>query len=153
MKTVIRPTTLLLSCVILASSQERSSYEHPSPGQKVVYTREEMDLVQKVRSLSVFPLDQRGAMMKDVALGIRRLAAGANKLRLADSLAFISTAGDPGQSTLQEVATTLADAIREQPVPPVSAYSDLAQLVHYEHVEVSLDDPRFKAAMSKLEAD
>ena len=74
-------------------------------------------------------------------------------MRLADSLAFISTAGDPGQATLQEVATTLADALREQPVKLDSAYFDLAQLVHYEHVKVSLDDPKFAAAMSKLEAD
>src|SRR5215471_20137902 len=116
MKTVIRPTTLLLCCVILASSQDRSSHEHPSPDQKVVYTEQELVLVEQVRSLSIFPLEKRGSMMKDTALGIRRLAAGANKLRLADSLAFISTVGDLGQTTLQEVATTLADALREQPV-------------------------------------
>ena len=78
MKTVIRPTTLLLCCVILASSQDRSSHEHhPSPSQKVVYTKQELELVEQVRSLSVFPLEKRGSMMKDVALGIRRLAAGA----------------------------------------------------------------------------
>jgi peroxiredoxin len=153
MKPVTRTTILLLSCVILASSQDPSSHEHPSPGQKVVYTRQELDLIEKVRTLSVFPVEKRGAMMKDIALGIRRLPAGANKLRLADSLAFLSTAGDPGQATLQEVATTLADAMREQPVKPVSAYSDLAQLVHYEHVKVSLDDPKFAATIAKFEAD
>jgi len=153
MKSVTRPTILLFSYVILASSQDRSSDKRPSPGQKVVYTRQELDLIEQVRSLSLFPVEKRGAMMKDIALGIRRLPAGANKLRIADSLAFISTAGDLSHATLQEVATTLADAIHEQPVKLVSAYSDLAQLVHYEHVKVSLDDPRFTAAMSKLEAD
>jgi len=153
MKSVTRPTILLFSYVILASSQDRSSDKRPSPGQKVVYTRQELDLIEQVRSLSLFPVEKRGAMMKDIALGIRSLPAGANKLRIADSLAFISTAGDLSHATLQEVATTLADAIHEQPVKLVSAYSDLAQLVHYEHVKVSLDDPRFTAAMSKLEAD
>jgi peroxiredoxin len=153
MKAVIRQTTLLLSCVILASSQDRSSHEQPSPGQKVAYTKQELQFVEQVRSLSEFPLDKRGTMMKDVALGIRRLAASVNKLRLADSLAFISTAGDPGQATLQEVATTLADALREQPGKFDSAYFNLAQLVHYEHVTASLDDPRFVVAMSRLGAD
>ncbi|MGA2592715.1 MAG: TlpA disulfide reductase family protein [Bryobacteraceae bacterium] len=32
-------------------------------------------------------------------------------------------------------------------------YLTLAQLVRYEHIQVSLDDPQFSAAMSKLEAD
>ena len=153
MKAVIRPTTLLLSCAILASSQDRSSPEQPSPSQKVVYTKQELHLVDQVRVLSEVPLEKRGALMKDIALGIRRLPASLNKLRLADSLAFISTAGEPGQATLQEVATTLADALYQQPGKFDSAYVDLAQLVHYEHVKVSLDDPKFEAAMSKLKAD
>src|SRR5260370_35947666 len=32
-------------------------------------------------------------------------------------------------------------------------YSELAKLVHYEHVQVNLDDPQYAAAMSKIEAD
>ena len=32
-------------------------------------------------------------------------------------------------------------------------YVELAQLVRYEHVQVSLDDPQFAAATSKVEAD
>ena len=75
MKTVIRPTTLLLCCVILAFSQDRSSDKHPSPGQKVVYTKQELRSVEQVRSLSAFPVEKRGPMMKDIALGIRRLPA------------------------------------------------------------------------------
>lgn len=153
MKAVIRLTTILLSCAILASSQDRSSPEQPPPSQKVVYTKQELQLVEQVRVLSVLPLEKRGPMMKDVALGIRRLPASVNKLRLADSLAFISTAGDPGQATLQEVATTVADALREQPGKFDMAYFKLAQLVRYEHVNASLDDPKFAAAISKLEAD
>src|SRR5271157_919886 len=66
-----------------------------------------------------------------------------------------------GHDTLQEVATTLADALRESP-PPASheqsataamAYVELAQLVRYEHVQAALDSPQFAAAMSKLAAD
>jgi len=58
---------------------------------------------------------------------------------------------------LQEVATTLAAALREQPVQPKQGqpprpYVELAELVRYEHVQASLDDPQFAAAISKLEA-
>jgi peroxiredoxin len=81
-----------------------------------------------------------------------------NKLRLAGSLANRSPEGDFGRDTLQEVATTLAAALREAPIPakkgqPAAPYVELAQLVRYEHMQASLDDPQFAAAMSKLEAD
>ena len=77
---------------------------------------------------------------------------------LANGLANLSTEGDFGHDTLQEVATTLAEALREQPVQAKkgqssAAYVELAQLVRYEHMQASLDDPQFAAAMSKLEAD
>ena len=140
---MIRPTTLLLCCALSVSSQEH----------KVVYTKQEQLLVAKVRTLHDVPDGIRGVMIKDAALEIRRLPASLNKLRLADSVAFVSAEGDPGPETLQEVTTTLVEAMREQPGKLDSAYLDLAQLAHYEHVKVSLSDPKFAAAMSKLEAD
>jgi peroxiredoxin len=56
------------------------------------------------------------------------------------------------------VATTLADALREQPQPdangaPAGEYMELAELVRYEHVHASLDGPQLKAATARLEAD
>jgi peroxiredoxin len=59
---------------------------------------------------------------------------------------------------LQEVATTLASALREQPLPakqgqPPRPYVELAELVRYEHVQATLDDPQFASAISKIEAD
>jgi peroxiredoxin len=79
-------------------------------------------------------------------------------------LAALSTEGDFGHAALQEVATSLADALREQPVPapaektggaaiPADEYVELATLVRYEHVDASLDNPQFAAAMTQLEAD
>jgi peroxiredoxin len=84
--------------------------------------------------------------------------------------------GDFGHDTLQEVATTLADTIRERPLPwaepaerkssdagndaapraPAYPYIELATLVRYEHVEAPLyfnNDEQFRAAMAQLEAD
>jgi len=73
-------------------------------------------------------------------------------------LAGLSTEGDAGKDTLQEVATTLAEALRENPISagprgPEVPYSDLAKLVHYEHVQANLDDPQYAAALAKTEAD
>ena len=71
---------------------------------------------------------------------------------------MLSTEGDFGHEMLQEVATTLAAALREQPLPakngrPPQPYVELAELVRYEHVQATLDDPQFAAAVAKLEAD
>jgi len=120
-------------------------------------SQEEQSIVQQLRGLRQLPDDVRARTTKDLALKIRELPAAANKLRLATGLANLSTEGDFGHDTLQEVATTLAEALRETPAPPdhdqpAMPYLELAQLVRYEHVQASLDSPQFAAAMSKLEA-
>ena len=126
--------------------------------QKVVWSNQEKPIAEKVRGLRDLPDDVRARRTKNLALEIRRLPVSPNKLRLAIDLANLSTEGDFGRGTLQEVATTLADALREQPIPstqgqPPRPYVELAQLVRYEHVQASLDDPQFAAANSKIEAD
>jgi peroxiredoxin len=142
---VIRLAALLLFSAIIASSQDQEE-------QKIEYSKEEARLLTKVRAISVLPEDKRSTEIREVALEIRRLPASANKVRLADAVAFLSTAGDQGPSTLQEVGDTLANALREKPGELYLAYLHLAQLVHYEHVKVSLDDPNLKAALSTLDA-
>jgi peroxiredoxin len=102
--------------------------------------------------------DQRARTTRQLALEIRQLPAAPNKVHIADALAHLSTEGDLGHDTLQEVATTLADSLREQQVPAsqdgvARPYVELAELVRYEHVRVALDDPQFAAAMSKVKAD
>jgi peroxiredoxin len=111
---------------------------------------------QQMRTLRQVPDAERGGVTKQLAIRIRQLpATSANKLNLANNLANLSTEGDFGRDTLQEVAVTLAVALREtsggNSVP--EAFDELAQLVRYEHVDASLDMPQFRAAMSKLEAD
>jgi peroxiredoxin len=101
----------------------------------------------------------RAKTTKDLALEIRRLPAVPNKLRLASGLASLSTEGDFGRDTLQEVTTTVAEALREQPPPPGRngepnhLYVELAALVRYEHMRAESDNPQFAAAMAKLETD
>jgi peroxiredoxin len=126
--------------------------------QEIVWSAQEKPIAGQIHSLRQLSDDVRAGVTKQLALQIRQLPATPNKLRLAVGLANLSTEGDFGHDTLQEVATTLADTLRQQTAPddhgqPAAAYLELAQLVRYEHVQASLDVPQFKAAMAKLEAD
>ncbi len=126
--------------------------------QKVVWSNQEKPIADQIRGLRGLPDDVRARTTKNLAIEIRQLPVTPNKLRLAADLANLSTEGDFGHDTLQEVATTLATALREQPVQPKQGqpprpYVELAELVRYEHVQASLDDPQFSAAISKIEAD
>jgi peroxiredoxin len=125
---------------------------------KPVWSADEQPIVDQLRGLRQVPDDARGGVTRQLAINIRRLPVTPGKLHLAHSLANLSTEGDFGKQTLQEVATTLAEALREQPLPnvdgaPADAYMTLAQLVRYEQVQVSLDAPQLAAALTKLEAE
>jgi len=126
--------------------------------QEILWSPQEKPIADQIHGLRQLPDNVRARTTKELALQIRQLPSTANKLRLATGLASRSTEGDFGQDTLQEVATTLADTLRQQPIPdekgqPAGPYIELAQLVRYEHVQTTFDVPQFKAAMAKLEAD
>src|ERR1700687_426944 len=126
--------------------------------QQVVWSNQEKPIADQIRGLRNLPDGVRVRTTKNLAMEIRQWPIPPNKLRLANDLANLSTEGDVGRDTLQEVATTLAAALREQPVQakqgqPPRPYVELAQLVRYEHVQATLDDPQFAAAISKIEAD
>ena len=124
-----------------------------SQKQEIVWSDQEKPIVELVKNIRSVPDDTRVGVTKHLALQIRQLPAVPNKLRLAEWLAGRATEGDFGHDTLQEVATTLANAIKEQPPKEQVPYTELASLVRYEHVNASLDFPQFAAAMAKLEAD
>ncbi len=127
--------------------------------QKPIYSDQEKPIVEQLRGLRKLPDDVRAHNTKILALQIRQLPVTPNKLKLAGGLAGLSTEGDFGHDTLQEVATTLAAALREQPPAagkdgePNFLYVELASLVRYEHVQGTLDAPQYAAAVAKLEAD
>jgi peroxiredoxin len=126
--------------------------------QKVVWSDQEKPILEQMRSLRKLGQDERARVTKQLALQIRQLPPALNKVRLANYLGNLSTEGDLGHDTLQEVATTLADSLRQQPVPPdkngaAMPYVELASLVRYEHGQASLDDPQFATATAKLEQD
>ena len=149
-RNVIRniPTGLLL---ILISAAVFAQDKH-------VWSDLEKPIVEQIRGLRKLDDTVRIGTTKDLALQIRALPVVPNKLLLAGTLAELSTEGDLGRDTLQEVTTTLAAALREQPPAgkpgqPDFLYVELASLVRYEHMQAESDNPQFAAALSKLEAD
>ena len=129
--------------------------------QKPSLSKPEKAIQEQERGLRSLPDDTRAVTTRELAANIQRLPAGQNKIMLAVNLSNLSTEGDFGRDTLQAVATTLAEAILEQhklagrkdtQVPEI-AYSELARVVHYEHVHVSLKDPALAAALEKMDAD
>src|SRR5581483_5537866 len=85
--------------------------------QEVNWSAQEKPIYDQIRGLRALPDDTRAQATKQLALQIRQLPVAPNKLRLADALAARATEGDFGHETLQEVATTLSNALREQPQP------------------------------------
>ncbi len=119
------------------------------------WTEQEKPIEAQIIGLRGLTDDVRAQTTKDLALQIRALPATPGKLQLALKLASRATEGDFGHDTLQEVATTLADALQQQPPQAKlnpDPYDELAQLVRYEHVQATVQDPRFEEAMAALES-
>ena len=151
--TAVLPLVLLFCLILLLIAGGFSAQS-----QEAVWTKQEAAIRDQIRRLRSLPDDARARTTKQLALDIRRLPAKPHKLDLAFAIANLSTEGDFGRETLQEVATTLANALREDPPPmmgtePAPPYVELAELVRYEHVKANADDPQFAAALAKLDAD
>ena len=126
--------------------------------EKAVWNEPEKPIVAEINGLRKLDDNIRSERNKSLALQIRHLPASPNKLRLALGLANLSTEGDFGRDTLQEVTATLENAVNEQhPAAsaegPNDAYVELASLVRYEHMKAQSSDPQFAQAMSRLESD
>ena len=162
-------STIAVLFVILLSSPRGSAQQ-----KRVEWSAEEKPIAEQIHGLRGLPDEVRGETTKNVALKIRKLPSTENKLRLAVGLANLSTEGDFGHDTLQEVATTLAESLRERPIPwanpkkengsnataderePAYPYVELATLVRYEHVNASpeiAENEQYRAAMAQLESD
>jgi peroxiredoxin len=137
--------------VVLLPGAHCWAQEKPSP-----WTDVEKPIFEKLRTLRKVPDDKRGNITKKLAIEIRHLTSP-GQLNLAAGLAGLATEGDYGKGPLQEVAVTLAQAVKRNPPPPdksgapAGPYVQLAELIRYEHVKVSLDDPQLKAAFAKLD--
>jgi peroxiredoxin len=155
---MIRSLHVPVRLAILALSFAFTSLA-PAQAKAPDYSPAEKAIVDQIKTLRATPDTERGAKTTTIALEIRTLPAVSNKLRLAVSLAHLSTEGDFGHQTLQTVADTLAMALADTPAPPdkdggpASPYTDLAKLVRYEHVTTTLDTPQYAQAMAELAAN
>src|SRR5271165_878628 len=144
-----RSVALVFACALIFASIAPAQQQTPN------WTEQEKPIQAQIIGLRGLPDDARAQTTKDLALEIRVLPPTPGKLQLAYKLATRATEGDFGEDTLQEVATTLAVALQQQPTqdkPDFAPYQELAELVRYEHVQVSLNDPQFEQAMAALEA-
>jgi peroxiredoxin len=119
---------------------------------------QEKAISDQMRGMRNMTDDVRCKTVLKAALDIRNLPPSPNKVGLAGGLANSATEVDCGRDSLQEVATTLSEGLREQPQPdfqggPGFAYVELAQLVRYEGLKTTLDAAPFKAALAKLEQE
>src|ERR1017187_10177268 len=64
--------------------------------QKVVWSAQERPIADQIGGLRSLPDDARARTTKNLAIQIRQLPVTPNKLRLANSLAMLSTEGDFG---------------------------------------------------------
>jgi len=115
-------------------------------------------ITEQLKNLRSQPADKRPAATQKLAEEIRTLPGGMPKVKLADGLMHLSTEGDAGQEVLQAVADTLAKSLAESPVPakgdqPPMPYLDLAKLVRYEGLKITLDDPLYAKAKESLLAN
>ncbi len=111
--TAVFAASICLAAAGLLLSRPPSLHAQP---QKIIWSNQEKPIADQIRGLRGLPDDVRARTTKNLALEIRQLPVTPNKLRLANDLANLSTEGDFGRDTLQEVATTLAAALHEQPV-------------------------------------
>ena len=169
-----RTSTRLLAVGLMSVWLLQSAFAQKK---EIVFSEDEKPIADQIHGLRSLADDVRAETTKSLAIKIRQLPATENKTRLAMGLANLSTEGDFGHATLQEVATTLAETLTERPLPwpksatadgkatsandgagptptePASEYVELASLVRYEHVEASLDSEQYRAALARLEAD
>src|SRR5262249_3273733 len=123
---------------------------------KIEWTPQEAPILQTLRGLRKLPDSVRANATKEAALRIRNLPSGQHKVILAMDLAGLSTEGDFGRDTLQEVTTTLALALHETPVSddngkPAGEYFELAELARYEHMQLPVAFPQVNRATEELQ--
>ena len=123
------------------------------PAQDASWLTRARALDQEILKAKDLPDDIRPRVIRSLALRVRQ-----QTISVLEALAFnlaASTFEADGRVTLQEVATTLADALRRSPVQNKTdeVYLALAELDRYGHASISLEDQRYIAALAQLEAN
>jgi peroxiredoxin len=136
---------ILAAAALIAAAAPLPAQQRPALNDR------EQAIASEIGHLRGLPDDQWKGEVGKLAREIQRLPQSAGKATLIGRLGDRVTEGDAGHATLQVVASTMADVLRTMPAARLS--ETLAMLVRYEHCEVSLDTPRYRAAMATLEAE
>ncbi|PYT20481.1 MAG: hypothetical protein DMG58_33935 [Acidobacteria bacterium] len=137
---------LLTATVLLAALVPLQAQTRPA------LNDQEKAISEQMGHLRSLPDNQWTKTVGKLARQIQQLPASRGKVILISQLGNLVTEGDAGHDTLQVVVSTMSDVLRASRAD-ASLYVTLAQLARYEHCEVSLDTPQYRAAMAKLEAD
>jgi peroxiredoxin len=106
-------------------------------------------LDQEISALKNLPEAERAAAIKSLANRIRQQPSSF-AVSLAANLAVDGVDGS-ADDTILDIANTLAEALSKSPRKPNdSAYVALAELVRYNNLPLTFEDPNFKAAMNQL---
>ncbi|SRR5258708_3228393 len=106
-KQILGSTTLVSCLALWMSIALCAPVAAEAQTQQIAWSKQEKLILEDIRDLRNLSEGNRAKTTKQLALKIRQLPAGLNKIRLAVTLASLSTEGDAGKDTLQEVATTL----------------------------------------------
>jgi len=112
-------------------------------------------LDNEILRLKDLPDEAQPRAIRDIAARIRTAPLDpGDKVALAFNLTNEADLSN-GTDTLQEVVTTLAEALRDATAKDKAAfhYLRLAEIVRYEHMQTSLNDAKYLAAVARLEAD
>jgi thiol-disulfide isomerase/thioredoxin len=112
-------------------------------------------IIEQLKTLRSLSATDRPVTTVKLAHAIAALPADQMKVQLANGLAGLSTEGDQGQATVEATGEALAAALKETPIVAKGdevpePYMELAQLVKYENVKATLDDPQFAKALKML---
>ncbi len=119
--------------------------------QRTTMTDAESAISKGIGGLRAMDDATRATKTRELALAIRALPEGPNKVGLASGLCNLATEGDFGPGVLQIVADTLTQALKAT-APTNAPYVQLANLARYEDIKVALDAPGYRAALSEVDA-
>jgi peroxiredoxin len=138
--------TLRLVILALLSSAFLAAQDDPALAAAIALDHE-------IQKLNTLPQDARPHAIHDLAMRVRQQSAS-EMAALAFNLSADSGESD-GREALQDVANAMVEAIHRSPAKYIAdnLYTNLAELSRYGHVEVALDNPKYAAAVARLDAD
>jgi peroxiredoxin len=116
-----------------------------------VLTDQEKALSAEMGKLRSLPDAEWTEAVGQLARETQHLLPSAGKFRLIGGLSGLVTEGDAGRDTLQIVADTMADMLRDSANPTLEVA--LARLARYEYVQAMVDSPGYRNVMAKFEAN